>query len=435
MIFAQAEINAGDTAWMLAATALVLLMTPALGLFYCGFVREKNVLNTFMMSLGAIAVATLTWVVIGYSLAFDEGNGFIGGLGHAFLNDVGFEPRDGSTIPHLLFVVFQATFCIITVALISGAVVERMRFGAFLLFAGLWSVAVYAVLAHWSFGGGWLIENGALDFAGGVPVEMGSGISALAAALVVGRRKDYGRQALLPHNAVYILVGAGLLWFGWFGFNGGSGFSTGNAGVLAFTNTLLTPATTLVVWFILDIIRGRQATAVGAATAIIVGCVAITPAGGFISPGWAILLGAVAALPSYAVIMYRPRTRIDETLDVLAAHGTAGLVGILFTGFFAQESWNGVADGALYGDAGTLGWQALAAIATPVYAFGMTYLLLRLVATLMPLRAGEREEAIGMDIIEHGEEAYASGEGAILVIPDGDGELGRPVADPLGVPG
>ena len=254
-------INAGDTAWMLVATALVLLMTPALGLFYAGLVRGKNTLNTFMMCIAAIAVAALMWALVGYSLAFDEGNGFIGGLGHAFLQDVGFAPREGSTIPHLLFMAFQATFCIITVALISGAVVERMRFGAFLVFAALWSVAVYAVLAHWAFGGGWLIENGTLDFAGGVPVEMGSGFSALAAALVVGARKDYGRQALLPHNAVYVLLGAGLLWFGWFGFNGGSGFSTGNSGVLAFVNTLLTPAATLVTWFVFDLVRGGRADA------------------------------------------------------------------------------------------------------------------------------------------------------------------------------
>ncbi len=426
-----AEVNPGDTAWMLAATALVLLMTPALGLFYAGLVREKNTLNTFMMCVGAIAVAALTWALVGYSLAFAEGNGFIGGLDHLFLKDVGFEPREGSTIPHLLFMAFQATFCIITVALVSGAVVERMRFGAFLVFAGLWSIVVYAVLAHWAFGGGWLIEGGTLDFAGGVPVEMGSGFSALAAALVVGARKDYGRQALLPHNAVYVLLGAGLLWFGWFGFNGGSGFSTGNAGVLAFTNTLLTPAATLVVWFTLDLIRGRQVTAIGAATAIIVGCVLITPAGGFISPIWAIVLGAVGTLPSYYVIVWRPRTRIDETLDVLAAHGTAGLTGILFIGLFAQESWNGVADGLLYGDADTFLWQALAAIATPLYAFGATFALLKLVGAVMPMRATDRQQAIGMDVLEHGEEAYASGEGAILVRPDGEREAGRLVADPV----
>ena len=227
---------------MLAATALVLMMTPALGLFYAGLVRAKNPLNTFMMCVAAIAIATVTWALIGYSLAFDGTGDLIGGLGYFALQDVTLEPLEGQTIPHLLFMAFQATFCIITVALVSGAVVERMRFSAFLLFAALWSVLVYAVLAHWAFGGGWLIEGGTLDFAGGVPVEMASGFSALAAALVVGARKDYGRQALLPHNAVYVLLGAGLLWFGWFGFNGGSGFSAGASGVLAFTNTLLCPA-------------------------------------------------------------------------------------------------------------------------------------------------------------------------------------------------
>jgi len=410
-----ARVNAGDTAWMLMATALVLMMTPALGLFYAGLVRSKNTLNTFMMCVAALAVATVMWALVGYSLAFDGDNGLIGGLGHAFLRGVTFEPRAGTSIPQLLFMAFQATFCIVTVALVSGAVVERMRFAPFLVFAALWSVLVYAVLAHWSFGGGWLQEGGTLDFAGGIPVEMGSGFSALAAAIVVGARKDYGRQALLPHNAVYVLLGAGLLWFGWFGFNGGSGFSTGNPSVLAFTNTLLCPACTLVVWFALDLVRGRQVTAIGAATAIVVGCVGITPAAGFISPGWAMVLGALAALPSYIIIVGRPRTRIDETLDVLAAHGVAGFTGILFIGFFAQRSWNGVADGLAYGNAAQLGHQALAAVATPAYAFVMTFALLKVIGLVMPLRATEREEGIGMDIVQHGEEAYATGEGAVLV--------------------
>jgi Amt family ammonium transporter len=408
-------VNAGDTAWMLVATALVVMMTPALGLFYAGLVRSKNTLNTFMMCAAALAVATVMWAVVGYSIAFDGTGAIVGGLHNAFLHDVAFAPREGTTIPHLLFMAFQASFCIVTVALVSGAVVERMRFGPFLVFAALWSVLIYAVLAHWAFGGGWLQANGTLDFAGGVPVEMGSGFSALAAALVVGARKDYGRQALLPHNAVYVLLGAGLLWFGWFGFNGGSGFSTGHSSVLAFTNTLLTPACTLVVWFALDLLRGRQVTAIGAATAIIVGCVGITPAGGFISPGWAMALGVLAALPSYAVIVLRPRTRVDETLDVLAAHGIAGFTGILFIGFFAQLSWNGVSNGLVYGNASQLGHQALAALAAPVYAFVGTFVLLRLIGLVMPLRATESEEALGMDIVQHGEEAYASGEGAILV--------------------
>jgi ammonium transporter, Amt family len=428
---AAAQIDTGDTAWMLAATALVLMMTPALGLFYAGLVRSKNTLNTFMMCLGAIAVATVTWAVVGYSLAFDGDGKIIGGLGHAFLNGVTFEPRPGTTIPHLLFMAFQATFCIITVALVSGAVVERMRFGPFLVFAALWSVLVYAVLAHWSFGGGWLAQQGTLDFAGGVPVEMGSGFSALAAALVVGARKDYGRQALLPHNAMYVLLGAGLLWFGWFGFNGGSGFSAGNPSVLAFTNTLLCPACTLVVWFALDLIRGRKVTAIGAATAIIVGCVGITPAGGFIGPGWAMLLGGVAALPSYAVIVWRPRTRVDETLDVLAAHGIAGFTGILFIGFFAQHSWNGVADGLFFGDAGQLGSQAVAALAAPVYAFVMTFVLLKVILAFTPLRGSDHEEAVGMDVIHHGEEAYASGEGAILITAEAGVAEKLPVGTPV----
>jgi Amt family ammonium transporter len=415
---ARAGIDTGDTAWMLMATALVMLMTPALGLFYAGLVRSKNTLNTFMMSLAALAVVTVSWAAIGYSLAFSEGNGFIGGFGHAFLKGVDFAPREGTTIPHLVFFAFEATFCIITAALVSGAVVERMRFRAYLAFLVLWSVLVYPVLAHWVWGGGWLQTGGTLDFAGGVPVEMASGFSALAAALVVGHRKDYGRQALLPHNALFVLLGAGLLWFGWFGFNGGSGYTTGDAGVLAFVNTLLAPACTMVVWFVLDAVRDRKVTAIGAATAVIVGCVAITPAAGYVSPGWAMLLGAIAAFPSYAIIVWRPRTRLDETLDVLAAHGTAGLVGILFIGLFAQKAWNGISDGLIYGNAAQLGDQALAVLATPAYAAGMTFLILKGLGLVMRLRVHDREESIGLDVSEHGEEAYASGEGAILLTPE-----------------
>jgi Amt family ammonium transporter len=423
-----AKVDTGDTAWMLVATALVLMMTPALGLFYAGLVRSKNTLNTFMMCLAAIGVALVTWAAVGYSFAFSEGNDIIGGFDHAFLKDVGFEPRDGQTIPQLVFFAFQAVFCIITTALVSGAVVERMRFGPFLVFAALWSVLVYSVLAHWGFGPGWLLNGGTLDFAGGIAVEMASGFSALAAALVVGARKDYGRQALLPHNAVYVLLGAGLLWFGWFGFNGGSGFNTGQNSVLAFTNTLLTPACTLLAWFALDAWRGRRITAIGAATAIIVGCVGITPAGGYVSPGFAMLLGVLVAIPCWLVITYRPRTRVDETLDVLAAHGVAGFTGILFIGFFAQESWNGISDGWIFGNFDQFVDQFLAAVATPAYAFGATFVLLKLIGAVTPLRGAERDEALGMDVTYHGEEAYASGEGAILVTPEAGVEEPVPVA-------
>jgi Amt family ammonium transporter len=427
---APARISAGDTAWMLTATALVLMMTPALGLFYSGLVRAKNTLNTFMMSVGALGVATVTWAILGYSFAFTRGNGFIGGFGHVLLRGVTFAPRAGTAIPQLLFMAFEATFCIVTAALVSGAVVERMRYGTLLVFMALWSVLVYAVLAHWVWGGGWLQQHGVLDYAGGVPVEMGSGFSAFAAATAVGARRDYGRQALLPHNAVYALLGAGLLWFGWFGFNGGSGYSTGHSDVLAFVNTLLCPACTLVVWFVIDLVRGGKVTAVGAATAIIVGCVGITPAAGFISPTWAMALGALAAIPSYTAIVWRPRTRLDETLDVLAAHGLAGLTGILFIGFFAQRSWNRVSSGLFFGHAGQLGWQALAALAAPVYAFVATYVILRLLALVMPLRVPDRAEAVGMDVVEHGEEAYTSGEGAILVTAEAELEHPRPVRQP-----
>jgi ammonium transporter, Amt family len=430
-LIAQApEVDTGDTAWMLAATALVLFMTIGLGLFYAGLVRAKNALNTFMMCIASIAIGGIVWAVIGYSLAFDGTGDLIGGLNYAFLNDVTFTPFGETTIPHLVFFAFQGTFAIITLALVSGAVVERMRFPAFVVFGVLWSILVYAVLAHWGFGGGWLFEGGTLDFAGGIAVEMCSGFSALAAALVVGARKDYGRQALLPHNSVLILLGAGILWFGWFGFNGGSGFGTGDASVLAFTNTLLCPAATLAVWMVCDAIRGRKVTAVGAATAIIVGCVLITPAGAFISPGWALALGAAGALPCYALVMLRPRTRVDETLDVLAAHGLAGFTGILAIGFIAQANWNGIADGWIYGNFDLFVDQAKAAVATPVYAFVMTFVLLKLIGLVMPLRASEFEEAQGMDITYHGEEAYPTGEGAILVSTEAGVEEPVPVADP-----
>jgi Amt family ammonium transporter len=429
-VLAQAtEVDTGDTAWMLAATALVLFMTIGLGLFYAGLVRAKNALNTFMMCIASIAIGGLVWAVVGYSLAFDGTGDLIGGLNYAFLHDVTFTPFGETTIPHLVFFAFQGTFAIITLALVSGAVVERMRFSAFVVFGVLWSICVYAVLAHWGFGGGWLFEGGTLDFAGGIAVEMCSGFSALAAALVVGARKDYGRQALLPHNSVLILLGAGILWFGWFGFNGGSGFGTGDASVLAFTNTLLTPAAALGTWMVLDAIRGSKVTAVGAATSIIVGCVLITPAGGFISPGWAIVLGIAGALPCYAVVMLRPRTRVDETLDVLAAHGIAGFVGILFIGFFAEANWNGISDGWIYGNFDQFVDQAKAAVAAPIYAFVVTFILLKVIGAVMPLRATEYEEAQGMDTIYHGEEAYPTGEGAILVSTEAGVEERVPVKD------
>nr|MBA3895302.1 ammonium transporter [Gemmatimonadales bacterium] len=265
-----------DTAWMLVATALVLLMTPALAFFYGGLVRSKNSLNTMMMSFVALGAVGIVWALAGYSLAFAEGNALIGGTAHLFLEGIGLEAS--GTIPHLLFLVYQGTFAIITAALISGAVVERMRFGPYLAFIVLWTLLVYAPMAHWVWGGGWLMERGVLDFAGGTVVHINAGVSALVAALVLGVRKDYGRQAILPHNVPFVLLGAGLLWFGWFGFNGGSALAANELAALAFSNTALAPMATLVVWVLLDYYRTGRATAVGGATAIVVGLVAITPA-------------------------------------------------------------------------------------------------------------------------------------------------------------
>jgi Amt family ammonium transporter len=406
-----------DTAWMLVATALVLLMTPALAFFYGGLVRSKSSLNTMMMSFAALGVVGIVWALFAYSLAFGEGNALIGGWGNALLNGVGTEAK--GTIPHVLFMAFQGTFAIITAALISGAVVERMRFGPYLAFISLWTLLVYAPVAHWVWGGGWLMTRGVLDFAGGTVVHINAGVSALVAALVLGVRKDYARQAILPHNVPFTLLGAGLLWFGWFGFNGGSALAANELAALAFTNTFLAPMATLVVWVLLDYFRTGHATAVGGATGIVIGLVAITPAAGFVSPASALLLGALAAFPSYFVIVLRSRTRLDDSLDVFAGHGIGGMTGALLTGVFAQKAWNAAgADGLIAGNASQLAIQALGVASSIAYSAVVTFGILKLLALVTALRAEPRAEGIGMDVSQHGEEAYSSGEGSILVITD-----------------
>src|SRR5580765_4534923 len=281
-------MNQADTAWMLVSTALVLLMTPALAFFYGGLLRPKNALNTMMMSFVSLGFVGVLWAVIGYSLAFAPGNAAIGDLSRLFLRGVGLEPN--GTIPHLLFMCYQGTFCIITAALISGAIVERMRFSAYVAFITLWAIVVYCPIAHWVWGGGWLSKLGALDFAGGTVVHVNAGIAALVAATVVGKRRDYPSSSLLPHNVPFTLLGAGVLWFGWFGFNAGSAVAANGIAGLAFTATMLAPMGTLVVWTLLDIARSRKPTAVGCATAIVVGLVAITPAAGYVGPIGAIVL-------------------------------------------------------------------------------------------------------------------------------------------------
>jgi len=397
-------INQADTAWMLVATALVLLMTPALAFFYGGLVRSKNALNTMMMSIVALGFVGVIWAVVGYSLAFAPGNNWIGDLSRFGLRSVTLDAQ--GTIPHLLFMAFQGTFAIITAALISGAIVERMRFSAYVLFISLWAIAVYSPIAHWVWGGGWLAKLGALDFAGGTVVHVNAGAAALVAAMVVGKRQQYPSSALLPHNVPFTLLGAGLLWFGWFGFNAGSAVAANGIAALAFTTTMLAPAATLVVWTFLDSFRSRKPTAVGAATAIVVGLVAVTPAAGYVSPMSAIALGAIAAVPSYLALIWRAKSSLDDSLDVVAAHGVGGTVGALLTGVFAQKSLNGVADGVLFGNPGQFAIQAAAVFAAMAYSGIMTFVLLKIVSLVLPLRATADDEGTGLDLSLHGEEAY-----------------------------
>jgi ammonium transporter, Amt family len=397
-------MNQADTAWMLIATALVLLMTPALAFFYGGLTRSKNSLNTMMMSFIALGVVGIAWALIGYSLAFTTGNAWLGDLSNALLSGVGLEAK--GTIPHALFMAFQGTFAIITAALISGAIIERMRFSAYVAFITIWAVAVYAPIAHWVWGGGWLAQWGALDFAGGTVVHINAAVAALVAAIVIGKRSDFGSSSILPHNVPFVLLGAGLLWFGWFGFNAGSALAANGIAGLAFTATFLAPASTLVVWTFLDYIRSGKPTAVGAATAIVVGLVAITPAAGFVGPMNAIWLGGIAAIPSYLVLQWRAKTNFDDSLDVLAAHGVGGTVGALLTGVFAQKSFNGVADGALYGNPGQLGIQATAVAAALIYSFVASFILVKVIGLVVTLRPSAEDEMSGLDISQHGEEAY-----------------------------
>ena len=419
---------AADTAWMLASTALVLLMTPALGFFYGGLVREKNSLNTIMMSVAALGFVGVAWALIGYSFSFAPGSGFLGGTSFALLRGVGLEAQ--GTIPHLLFMSYQATFAIITAALISGAIVERMRFGPYLAFITLWSLFVYAPVAHWVWGGGWLAKLGALDFAGGTVVHINAGAAALVAATVLGPRKDYGRQAILPHSVPFTVLGAGLLWFGWFGFNAGSALGANPSAALAFTNTLFAPAATLMVWTMMDLFRTGKVTAVGGATAIVVGLVAVTTAAGFVGPLGGLALGALAAFPSYYALLFRARTRLDDSLDVVAAHGVGGTVGALLTGVLAQKAWNGATDGALFGNPKQLGIQAVAVLATIVYSAALTWGLLKAIQAVAALRATTPDEGLGLDVSQHGEEAYARGEGAILILDEPPGPP-APAAAPV----
>jgi ammonium transporter, Amt family len=409
-----AAVSAGDTAWVLISSALVMLMVPGLALFYGGLVRQKNALNTFMMSLAALGIVTVQWVVIGYSLAFAPGSRWIGGLSWWGLAGVSAAPYPAyaATIPHLGFAIFQAMFAAITVALISGAVVERLRFSAYLLFALAWTTLVYDPLARWVWGdGGWLRTLGALDFAGGTVVHVSAGTAALVAALMLGRRRAIHRGGLLPHNVPLTLLGAGLLWFGWFGFNAGSALAASDVAVSALVTTHTAAAAALTCWLLLDLIRTSRTTAVGAATGAVVGLVAITPAAGFVTPRAALLIGAIAAATSYAAMQLRARTRIDDALDVFACHGVAGIVGALLTGVFATKAVNAAgADGLLAGHPEQLGVQALAVVVAMALSGTLTAGIIVVLRALMPIRAALGDELVGLDTTEHGEEAYHTGD-------------------------
>ncbi len=405
------SINAGDTAWILVATGLVTLMTPALAFFYGGMVRRKNVLSTLNLSFVMMGLIGLQWVLVGYTLAFGTSlGGIIGGLNFAGLTGVGAEPNAeyAGTIPHMAFAAFQMTFAVITPALITGAFVERVRFKAFLLFSLLWATFVYDPVAHWVWGvGGLLRQLGALDFAGGTVVHITAGFSALAFALVIRKRAGYGNGTMEPHNIPYSILGAGLLWFGWFGFNGGSALAANGLAVTAVVNTNTAAAAAGLVWMLLSW-RDHKPSILGIVTGAVVGLVAITPAAGFVTPLASIVIGGLAAPISYYAIKFRQKRHLDESLDVWACHGMGGAWGAIATGIFATKTINSAgADGLLYGNPGQLAVQLLTVVAVAAFAFALTTVITRLLNRTVGLSVTPTEEQVGLDISEHGERAYA----------------------------
>ncbi len=405
------KIDTGDTAWMLISSALVMLMIPAVGLFYGGMVRKKNALSTIMFSFIILALISVQWVLFGYTLAFGHDvGGVIGNLDWLGLNGVGQAPNAdyAATIPALAFMAFQGMFAIITVALITGAFVERIKFSAFMVFALLWATLVYDPIAHWVWGtGGWLRGMGALDFAGGTVVHVSSGISALAIAFVIGARKGFGKQPMEPHNIPMSVLGAILLWFGWFGFNAGSAVASGGLAASAFVVTNTAAGAAALTWTLLSWYHKRPSV-LGTATGAVVGLVAITPASGFVTPLAAIAIGAIAAVLSYYAMLFRMKRNVDESLDVWACHGIGGTWGAIATGIFATTLVNPAgANGLLYGNPAQLVIQIAAVGVTWIYAFVVTFILAKVIDATIGLRVGDDEEAVGLDISQHAEKAYA----------------------------
>ena len=422
------QIDTGDTAWVLASAALVMFMVPGLALFYGGLVRAKNVLGTVMQSLIALGVVSGLWMLVGYSLAFGSDHGLLGGLGQVGLSGVGDEPMAlAPTVPASTFMVFQLMFAVITPALITGAFAERMRFGGYLLFLGLWSVLVYAPVAHWVWGGGFLGASGvgALDFAGGTVVHVNAGAAALAAALYLGRRRGFGTGALRPHNVPMVLLGAGILWFGWFGFNAGSALSAGGLASSAFVATHLGAAGGMLGWLVPERIRHRRATTIGAATGAVAGLVAITPASGYVAPLPALAIGLAAGVVCFLAVELKTRLALDDSLDVVGVHLVGGIVGALLTGVFASLVVN---PAGAQGGLAQVGRQAVAVGVTLVFSFVATMAILRVVDRLVGLRVSADVEEEGLDRAVHGETAYAFGDriDAARSLPfDPDEELAR----------
>jgi Amt family ammonium transporter len=411
------ELNTGDTAWVLASSALVLLMTPGLAFFYGGMVRSKNVLNMLMMSFICLAIVPVLWVLYGYSVSFDTdiANGLLGGLGKVGLSSVGLESVSG-TIPEFAFVAFQLMFAIITVALISGAIADRAKFGTWALFVVLWITIVYLPVAHWVFffdegNGGWIADRlGALDFAGGTAVHINAGAAALALAIVVGKRMGWRRDPMRPHNLPFVVLGAALLWFGWFGFNSGSAVSAGGLAAGAFINTAVATAAAILSWLLVEIVRDKHATTLGAASGAVAGLVAITPACAAVSPVGAIAIGFVAGILCSLAIGLKYRFGYDDSLDVVGIHLVGGLVGTLLIGLLATAAFTGGAEGLFYGGGmDQLRRQSIAALTVMVYSFVVTYILGTILDKTVGFRVSQESEAIGLDETAHLETAYEFG--------------------------
>ena len=408
----MSEINAGDTAWMLMATALVMFMTPGLAFFYGGLVRGKNVLSTVMHSFIVIGLVSVIWVIVGYTLAFgpDAGGGLIGNLDYFGMKGVGQEPGPyADTIPHLVFMIFQMTFAIITPALITGAFAERAKFGPFLVFMGLWSLVVYAPIAHWVWGdGGWLQNlwgGGALDFAGGTVVHINAGVAALVAAILYGRRRGYGTEPMEPHNVPFVVLGAAILWFGWFGFNAGSALAADGIAANAFVVTYIATAAAMLTWTLLSWVRSGKPSVVGAAAGAVAGLVAITPASGFVDTMPALAIGVGAGGLCYGAVQLRIRLRLDDSPDVVGVHGVGGAWGAFATGIFAVATVGGGA-GLIDGEAGQLTRQLVGIGATAGYSFVMTFVILKVLDLVFGLRVSDEEEEAGVDVSQHGERGY-----------------------------